>query len=152
MDEAARIVDAFLRGETVTHAGPDFPVDGVGIGPRPLQRPRPPIWMGAFRPGGIRRAARWDGWIAVTVGGDGASIGMPPEALAEKVALAHETRRAAGLEAAPFDVAVYGRTGLGGFGPADFEAAGATWWLENVSPMEGSVDDLLSIAAAGPSR
>jgi hypothetical protein len=57
MDEAAGIVDAFLRGETVTHAGPDFPVDGVGIGPRPLQRPRPPIWMGAFRPGGIRRAA-----------------------------------------------------------------------------------------------
>ena len=56
MDEAVEIVDAFLRGESVTLAGPNFPVDGVGIGPRPAQQPRPPIWMGAFRPGGIRRA------------------------------------------------------------------------------------------------
>ena len=38
--------------------------------------------------------------------------------------MAHETRRAAGLDGAPFDVAVYGQAGLGGFGPADFEAAG----------------------------
>src|SRR5262245_54576634 len=68
MDEAAGIVDAFLRGETVTHPGPDYPVDGLAIGPRPAQQPRPPIWMGAIRPGGIRRAARWDGWIAISVG------------------------------------------------------------------------------------
>ena len=75
MDEAVEIVDAFLRGESVTHAGPDFPIDGVGIGPRPAQQPRPPIWMGAFRPGGIRRAARWDGWIAVTTADDPGSSG-----------------------------------------------------------------------------
>jgi alkanesulfonate monooxygenase SsuD/methylene tetrahydromethanopterin reductase-like flavin-dependent oxidoreductase (luciferase family) len=78
MDEAVEIVDAFLRGESVTHAGPDFPIDGVGIGPRPAQQPRPPIWMGAFRPGGIRRAARWDGWIAVTTADDPRVLGMPP--------------------------------------------------------------------------
>ena len=152
MDEAAVILDGFLRGEAVTSPGPDFRVDGVGIGPRPEQRPRPPIWMGASRPGGIRRAARWDGWIAVTVAGDGVSLGVTPDELADKVAMAHEARRAAGLEGVPFDVAVYGQAGLGGFGPADFEAAGATWWLENVSPTRGSVDDLLAIAAAGPSR
>jgi alkanesulfonate monooxygenase SsuD/methylene tetrahydromethanopterin reductase-like flavin-dependent oxidoreductase (luciferase family) len=152
MDEAARIVDGFLRGDAVTHPGPDFHVDGVGIGPRPAQRPRPPIWMGAHRPGGIRRAAQWDGWIAVSVADDGVSLGVTPAELAERVTMAGAARRAAGLDGSPFDVAVYGQAGLGGFGPADFEAAGATWWLESVSPTRGSVDDLLAIAAAGPAR
>jgi alkanesulfonate monooxygenase SsuD/methylene tetrahydromethanopterin reductase-like flavin-dependent oxidoreductase (luciferase family) len=152
MDEAVRVVDAFLRGETVASGGPDYPVDGVGIGPRPSRQPRPPIWMGAYRPGGIRRAARWDGWIAVSIGSDGSSLGMTPDALAERVELARATRREAGHDGTPFDVAVFGQAGLGGFTPADFEAAGATWWLESVSPLRGSTADLLGIAAAGPQR
>jgi len=40
----------------------------------------------------------------------------------------------------------------GGFAPADFERAGATWWLESVSPMRGSFADLRAIAEAGPPR
>jgi alkanesulfonate monooxygenase SsuD/methylene tetrahydromethanopterin reductase-like flavin-dependent oxidoreductase (luciferase family) len=152
MDEAARIVDGFLRGETVTNEGPAYPVAGVGIGPRSAQQPRPPIWMGAFRPGGIRRAALWDGWIAVSVGGDANSLGMTPSDLAEKLAMAHTTRRDAGLGDAPFDVAVFGHAGLGGFTPADYEAVGATWWLESVTPQRGTPDDLEAIAAAGPPR
>ena len=152
MDEAVEIVDAFLRGESVTHAGPDFPIDGVGIGPRPAQQPRPPIWMGAFRPGGIRRAARWDGWIAVTTADDPGELGMPPSGLAERVELALATRREAGLDGRPFDVAVFGVSGLGGFTPADYEAVGATWWLESVTPLRGSPDDILAIAEAGPPR
>lgn len=152
MDEAVRVVDAFLRGDTVTSEGPDYPVSGALLGPRPTRQPRPPIWMGAIRPGGIRRAARWDGWIAISIGGDGASLGMTPEALAERVAIAREARREAGLGGASFDVAVFGQAGLGGFSPADYEAAGATWWLESVTPLAGSTDDILAIAAAGPPR
>lgn len=152
MDEAVRIVDALLRGETVTNEGPDYPVDGALMGPRPTQQPRPPIWMGAIRPGGIRRAARWDGWIAISVGGDGASLGMPPDALGERLAIVREARREAGLDGAPFDVAVFGQAGLGGFTPADYEAAGATWWLESVTPQRGSAEDIRAIAAAGPPR
>jgi alkanesulfonate monooxygenase SsuD/methylene tetrahydromethanopterin reductase-like flavin-dependent oxidoreductase (luciferase family) len=151
MDEAASIVDAFLRGETVTHGGPDYPIDGVTIGPRPARQPRPPIWMGAIRPGGIRRAARWDGWIAISVGEDGVSLGMTPGALAERIGIALEARRGAGIEA-PFDVAVFGQAGLGGHAPAEYEAAGATWWLESVSPVRGSVDDARAIVRAGPAR
>jgi hypothetical protein len=108
--------------------------------------------MGAYRPGGIRRAARWDGWIAVTIGEDGVSLSMPPEALAERMAIARAERAAAGLDGQPFDVAVFGQAGLGGFGPADYESAGATWWLESVSPMRGSPGDVAAIAQAGPPR
>jgi alkanesulfonate monooxygenase SsuD/methylene tetrahydromethanopterin reductase-like flavin-dependent oxidoreductase (luciferase family) len=152
MDEAAGIVDRLLRGERLTHRGAGYVVEDVTVGPRSVQRPRPPIWMGAFRPGGIRRAAHWDGWIAVTVAEDGTSLGMAPDALAERIALARVEREAAGLGGAPFDVAVYGHAGLGGFGPADYAAVGATWWLENVSSTRGSIADLRRLAEAGPPR
>jgi alkanesulfonate monooxygenase SsuD/methylene tetrahydromethanopterin reductase-like flavin-dependent oxidoreductase (luciferase family) len=151
MDEAAGLVDAFLRGETVTHAGPAYPVEGIAIGPRPAQQPRPPIWMGAVRPGGIRRAARWDGWIAISVGDDGVSLGMTPDGLAERIAIAREARHAAGIDGR-FDVAVFGQAGLGGHAPDAYEAAGATWWLESVSPIRGSVEDATAIVRAGPPR
>jgi len=152
MDEAATIVDRLLRGETVSHRGSAFVVDGVAVGPRPVRQPRPPIWMGAFRRGGIRRAARWDGWIAVTVDDDGVSLAMEPAALAEHVAMIRDQRAAIGLGDAPFEVAVFGHAGLGGFDPADYEAAGATWWLENVSPMRGSVAEITRLVAEGPPR
>jgi alkanesulfonate monooxygenase SsuD/methylene tetrahydromethanopterin reductase-like flavin-dependent oxidoreductase (luciferase family) len=151
MDEAATIVDRLLRGETVAHQGA-FLVDDMAVGPRPIRQPRPPMWLGAFRRGGIRRAARWDGWIAVTVGEDGVSMAMPPNELASWVSMVHEEREAAGVAEAPFDVAVFGQAGLGGFEPADYGAAGATWWLENVSPMRGSVVDITRLVGAGPPR
>jgi hypothetical protein len=33
-----------------------------------------------------------------------------------------------------------------------FGEAGATWWLESLSPMRGSVDDLEAIVRSGPPR
>ena len=35
---------------------------------------------------------------------------------------------------------------------AAFADAGATWWLESLSPMRGSVDDLEAIVRSGPPR
>ncbi len=150
MDEAAGIVDRLLRGEQVTHTGPGYTLDGVAMGPRPVREPRPPMWLGALRPGGIRRAARWDGWIAVSIAADGVTLGVPPEKLAEGVALARAEREAAGLTDEPFEIAVFGQAGLGGFSPGDYAAVGVTWWLESVSPMRGSVADLRALAHAGP--
>lgn len=39
-------------------------LDGMAVGPRPLQQPRPPIWVGGSSDAAIRRAARaGDGWL-----------------------------------------------------------------------------------------
>jgi hypothetical protein len=39
-------------------------VDGYGASPRPVQQPRPPVWVAGSSPAAIERAARLaDGWL-----------------------------------------------------------------------------------------
>ena len=153
MDEAIEIVDAGLRGELLDHAGPLFEASGVVLGPSPVQSPRPPIWLGAYKPGGIRRAARLDGWIGVAMSDDGSGMNLTPAAFADLVGIATAERAALGRAGEPFDVAVLGISDTAQ--PqvsAAFGDAGATWWLESLSPMRGSVDDLEAIVRSGPPR
>lgn len=155
MAEGLDIVDAGLRGEVVDHDGPALRAQGFRLGPTPAQQPRPPIWLGALRPGGIRRAARWDGWIAIGLGDeDFMSMAMTPARLAELVAVALAERVILGLAEAPFDVAILGITGgtLDGVPvmTAAYASAGATWWLESLSPARGSLDELEAIVRSGP--
>ncbi|HEX5147592.1 MAG TPA: LLM class flavin-dependent oxidoreductase [Candidatus Limnocylindrales bacterium] len=151
MDGALAVIDPWLRGETA-RLDADGATD-VRVGPRPIQTPRPPIWLGGMRPGALRRAARWDGWIAIATSEDGSAIELSAEAFGEMVGRVHAERASIGLRDAPFDVAVFGFSDPGG---ADlvrsFADHGATWWLESLSPMRGSVDKLIAIVEAGPPR
>jgi hypothetical protein len=53
----------------------------------------------------------------------------------------------------PFDLAVFGISVPGEEGVvAGFADAGATWWLESLSPMRGDVEHLLEVIGAGPPR
>jgi len=64
LDEAIDVVvDAFLN-EYPEHDGPTWTFRDRGLKPRPVQKPRPPIWIGGSTPGALRRAARrGDGWL-----------------------------------------------------------------------------------------
>lgn len=153
LDESVALVDALLRGDTVSHDGPAFVVRGVAVGPRPVQQPRPPIWFGAMRPAGLRRAAAWDGWIAIAVADDGSGMTLSPDDLRSRLdrVLAERARLSRGGEA--FDVAVFGLSGPEQpWSPAEYAAAGATWWLESLSGMRGSPDELAILVGAGPPR
>jgi alkanesulfonate monooxygenase SsuD/methylene tetrahydromethanopterin reductase-like flavin-dependent oxidoreductase (luciferase family) len=152
MDEGMAIIDAGLRGEPLADTGEHRAATGVTLGPRPFQRPRPPIWFGALRPAGLRRAARWEGWIAVALGEDGASTILTPEGLRDGSAWIHVEREAAGLGEQPYDIAVLGSTAAPGPRPIDYAAAGASWWLESLSPSRGSIDELEAIVSAGPPK
>ncbi len=66
-------------------------VDGAGARPRPVQEPRPPIWVGGSAPASIRRAARkGDGWLPQ---------GTPRAELPAAVELLRRERDAAGIAA-----------------------------------------------------
>jgi alkanesulfonate monooxygenase SsuD/methylene tetrahydromethanopterin reductase-like flavin-dependent oxidoreductase (luciferase family) len=65
MEESLAIIERLWRGESVTLHGKHFAVEDARLTLTPVQRPRPPIWMGAnASPAAVRRAARLaDAWI-----------------------------------------------------------------------------------------
>ncbi len=58
MEEGLTVVQRLLRGETVTFDGRFTTLRDVRISPPALQRPHPPIWVGATMPKAVERAAR----------------------------------------------------------------------------------------------
>jgi len=64
MEEGIQIVQRLWTEERVTHTGRHFKLHGAGIHPRPVQTPRPPIWMGGWNDRALERAARLsDTWV-----------------------------------------------------------------------------------------
>lgn len=65
-NEGLEIIRRLWEGETVTFKGKYYEVNRVRLTPEPIQKPRPPIWVGGFTPPAIRRAAKYaDGFIGV---------------------------------------------------------------------------------------
>ena len=95
LDEAIAAIDVALREESATFAGPTWSFTDAGVGPRPVQRPRPPIWIGGSTPAAIKRAAtRGDGWLPQ---------GTPRRDMPAQIAELRKYREAAGISE-PFDI------------------------------------------------
>src|SRR5215210_4522413 len=148
LDEGLAVLDRLWSGEMVTHHGQHYDVENVALAPLPFQRPRIPIWIGGESPPALRRAARWDGWLAPTTSPDGRLImGKDPGRIAEMVA---EIRRHRTTDK-PFAVAVDGYSDADDpTFPHAYEAAGGTWWLESIHGMRGSPDEMIVRVKAGP--
>jgi len=128
LDDALDELERWWRGEAV---------DGVDMLPRPVQRPRIPVWIASRYPhrAPIRRAARWDGWFP---------IGLPtPDALATEL----EYARGEALAPDSFDVAVQG---LPDADPRPWFDAGATWWLVRFDSSGTKVSDVRAVIDNGP--
>jgi probable F420-dependent oxidoreductase len=64
LDEAIDIIRLACLDEFPDYDGEHFTVHDLGLRPRPVQRPRPPIWVGGSSPAAMRRAGeRGDGWL-----------------------------------------------------------------------------------------
>lgn len=64
VDEALAVVSRLLSGETVSFEGRFNRFRDVSILPRPIQAPRPPIWVAGRKDAAMRRAARYgDAWM-----------------------------------------------------------------------------------------
>lgn len=67
-DDAIAAMVAAWTGQSVDRDG-DFPAHGHSMLPRPVQQPRPPIWIGGNSRAALRRAAQLaDGWIVLPQG------------------------------------------------------------------------------------
>jgi hypothetical protein len=67
--------------------------------------------------------------------------------IAEMVAQIRRQRK----RKAPFEVAVNGYTEPGdAWLPRVYEEAGATWWLESVHGLRGTLDEMMARVEAGP--
>ncbi len=63
-DEAVSALARCFTDEFPELPGPRWPARDLGLGPRPVQTPRPPIWIGGSSPAAIRRTAAFgDGWL-----------------------------------------------------------------------------------------
>ena len=154
LDEGLEIVDGLWSGAPYRFTGRHYRVEEAEFVPRPVQRPRIPIWIAgrwpARRP--FRRAARWDG-VFPTFEGVGHAEMPTPERFAEAVRYTLEHRDAG----EPFDVALEGQT-EGGDRRADaavverFAEHGLTWWVEKLGWFRGTVDEVRERIRHGPPR
>lgn len=62
--EGVEIVKRLLTEDHVSFSGKEFHLKDVTVDPKPLQKPRPPIWIAANSDKAVERAARiGDGWL-----------------------------------------------------------------------------------------
>lgn len=77
LDELLDTLDALWTTNPVQHDGARWSVPQSWVDLKPVQRPRPPIYLGAFTPAGLKRIGeRADGWMAAVRAAGGADIGM----------------------------------------------------------------------------
>jgi len=135
LDEALPLLDGLWRGP-VEHHGRHFTVE-TELLPRPVQRPRPPVWVAAVSPHRqpLARAQRWDGVVPLSP-----ELGtITPEQL--------DTYLAGVERPAGWDVVATWAPGV----PVDeYESVGATWVVDGAWPQGDWVDDLRARIRSGP--
>jgi alkanesulfonate monooxygenase SsuD/methylene tetrahydromethanopterin reductase-like flavin-dependent oxidoreductase (luciferase family) len=106
-----------------------------GVTLKPLPEGRVPIWIGGNAEDMLARAARYDGWFVNSAGKD--DMTMSPEDVAAGAAVVGDV-----------EIVVHGYSRV--TSPSKYAAAGATWWLENLSDAYGPPDELRALVKAGP--
>ncbi|GAA4981476.1 LLM class flavin-dependent oxidoreductase [Actinopolymorpha pittospori] len=133
LDEGLDLLELYWSGDAITHLGRHYEANDVALLPTPVQRPRPPIWIGGFWPARrpMRRAARWDGAAPLFTS---ARHGEAPPPAEVREVTDYIRRHRTHQPDAPFEVVV------GGVSPTEpaqardllgpLVDAGATWWDE----------------------
>ncbi len=148
LDEGLEIVTRLWSGRKVSFAGRHYQLRGAAFLPKPLQKPRIPVWVAGYWPNRrpFQRAARWDGLLPGKVREQEFTM----DDLRECLAYVHEQR----TSSAPFDVAVYGFTPASGVKGARlverWAQAGATWWREGIGDWLGSLRHVRARIRSGP--
>jgi len=109
--------------------------EAEGVTFRPPPTGRVPIWIGGNADDMLALAARYDGWFANSAGKD--NMAMTPDDVS-----------AGAAKVGDGEIVVQGYSRRAS--PADYESAGATWWLEGLNDLYGSPDEIRELVRAGP--
>jgi alkanesulfonate monooxygenase SsuD/methylene tetrahydromethanopterin reductase-like flavin-dependent oxidoreductase (luciferase family) len=132
LDEGLAVVNGLWTGDSFSFDGRYYQVKEATLNPKPVQRPRVPIWLagGWPRRRPFRRAARWDGVVIMSANKE-TKQWMTTAEVAECVAFIQEQR---GEAAGDFDVVMSGEMADEAQEAkekvAGLAAAGVTWWVE----------------------
>jgi alkanesulfonate monooxygenase SsuD/methylene tetrahydromethanopterin reductase-like flavin-dependent oxidoreductase (luciferase family) len=154
VDEGLAVLTGLWSGESFSYSGKHYQVRDACFKPRPVQLPRIPIWTcGAWsdKKAPFRRAARWDGVIAICGTGEDRLI-LPDEVRAIGAYIKQYR-----TNDDPFDVVVIlwsegERAAEELQGIAQYAEAGATWWLEDLSLERFSPREARERIHKGPSN
>ena len=154
LDECLDILELAWSGETVSYEGRHYWMKDLRFDPRPVRRPRIPVWpVGAWPyPKSLARAARWDGIIVSDMTG-GEDQELTPGAVANVAQWMAEHRESK----APFDIITEGATS-GTDHAADraklapLAEAGATWFIESRWEEGETAQTVLQRIRLGPPR
>jgi alkanesulfonate monooxygenase SsuD/methylene tetrahydromethanopterin reductase-like flavin-dependent oxidoreductase (luciferase family) len=147
LDETLAILDGLWSGGPFEHRGAHYVIDRLTLLPRPVQRPRIPIWVVVRWPSerSVARAVRWDGAILQTTDVDEVRAAV----------MRMRTMRAESHRPDAFEIAVQGSSppdaSASGAVAQPYADAGATWWIE-ADWEHAEMPRLLARIAAGPPR
>jgi alkanesulfonate monooxygenase SsuD/methylene tetrahydromethanopterin reductase-like flavin-dependent oxidoreductase (luciferase family) len=147
-DEALEVITRLWSGEQVNYMGKHFKVENAVFLPRPVQKPRIPIWVGAFDGPALKRVAKYDGWVTT---GPCPSVNLPGysfEKVHEKMGIIEGYRKTDW----PFDL-VYGYefpTQVIDEEVSKAESVGVTWMLDIISAMRFKGNEALDYIRRGP--
>jgi probable F420-dependent oxidoreductase len=97
-EESIGVLKAIWTTDPVEFEGDYHTIPRSSIGPKPVQKPHPPIYLGAFSPTAAKRVARMaDGWITVA---------YPVPAMAEMIAAIRAAAAEAGRDPATIELLV----------------------------------------------
>jgi probable F420-dependent oxidoreductase len=129
LDELLDVLDVLWTANPVRYEGERWSIPESWVALKPVQRPRPPIYLGAFTSPGLKRVgARADGWMAgVQVPG-----GLRVEALNRQRGAIDKAALAAGRD--PSAIGTYVRISVAEGTPADRVAEAVRLLADNGYP------------------
>jgi alkanesulfonate monooxygenase SsuD/methylene tetrahydromethanopterin reductase-like flavin-dependent oxidoreductase (luciferase family) len=149
VDEGLDILVGLLGGDPFAYHGRHYSIAETVFLPRPVQRPRPPIWIAgrwpAKRP--FQRAARFDGVFPTFQGIEHDERPTPDQLRA----VVNYTRSQRDPSGARFDVVLEAQSD----GPnpglvAEYFQAGLTWWIEKLGWFRGPIEFTRQRIEQGP--
>lgn len=152
LDEALDVITRLWSGKQVSHHGKHYTVEDVTFLPKPIQKPRIPIWVGGESTGALKRASRYDGWV---IGGPAPSANQPGFSLDQLSKSVEKIKHYRGKED-QFDV-VYGmefpeEEKLLKETVQKADSVGVTWMLEGIYGLRFYAEQAMERVKEGPPR